>query len=299
MDIYNDLTLIMVTYRSENLVKKNLEILKKFKTIIVDNSNSRHLNEIVKDFENIKIIISKKNLGYGKAANLAISYAKTSLILTVNPDLILNIEGIQNLINEYQKDAENIGILSPSLYNKKMQRRTNGTVTYLNQLKGKKVFNNTKNLPEGNMCCEFLEGCCYLINRNFFNKLGGFDERFFMYFEDTDLCDRSIKNGKYIMEIPSSKFIHIGNSSSDKKKFTNSKLSIIHKISCYIYLKKKTKTLFLVIKIFKDLFDYLQRVIFNTFKFRFNKSFKNILRLISIILYITKLYKPIYKYWKL
>lgn len=299
MDIYNDLTLIMVTYRSENLVKKNLEILKKFKTIIVDNSNSRHLNEIVKDFENIKIIISKKNLGYGKAANLAISYAKTSLILTVNPDLILNIDGIQNLINEYQKDAENIGILSPSLYNEKMQRRTNGTVTYLNQLKGKKVFNNTKNLPEGNMCCEFLEGCCYLINRNFFNKLGGFDERFFMYFEDTDLCDRSIKNGKYIMEIPSSKFIHIGNSSSDKKKFTNSKLSIIHKISCYIYLKKKTKTLFLVIKIFKDLFDYLQRVIFNTFKFRFNKSFKNILRLISIILYITKLYKPIYKYWKL
>ena len=120
-----------------------------------------------------------------------------------------------------------------------------------------------------------------------------------MYFEDTDLCDRSIKNGKYIMEIPSSKFIHIGNSSSDKKKFTNSKLSIIHKISCYIYLKKKTKILFLVIKIFKDLFDYLQRVIFNTFKFRFNKSFKNILRLISIILYITKLYKPIYKYWKL
>lgn len=299
MDIYNDLTLIMVTYRSENLVKKNLEILKKFKTIIVDNSNSRHLNEIVKDFENIKIIISKKNLGYGKAANLAISYAKTSLILTVNPDLILNMDGIQNLINEYQKDAENIGILSPSLYNKKMQRRTNGTVTYLNQLKGKKVFNNTKNLPEGNMCCEFLEGCCYLINRNFFNKLGGFDERFFMYFEDTDLCDRSIKSGKYIMEIPSSKFIHIGNSSSDKKKFTNSKLSIIHKISCYIYLKKKTKTLFLVIKIFKDLFDYLQRVIFNTFKFKFNKSFKNILRLISIILYITKLYKPIYKYWKL
>ena len=299
MDIYNDLTLIMVTYRSENLVKKNLEILKKFKTIIVDNSNSRHLNEIVKDFENIKIVISKKNLGYGKAANLAISYAKTSLILTVNPDLILNIDGIQNLINEYQKDAENIGILSPSLYNEKMQRKTNGTVTYLNQLKGKKVFNDTKNLPEGNMCCEFLEGCCYLINRNFFNKLGGFDERFFMYFEDTDLCDRSIKNGKYIMEIPSSKFIHIGNSSSDKKKFTNSKLSIIHKISCYIYLKKKTKTLFLVIKIFKDLFDYLQRVIFNTFKFKFNKSFKNILRLISIILYITKLYKPIYKYWKL
>ena len=299
MDIYNDLTLIMVTYRSEFLVKKNLNILKKFKTIIVDNSNSNHLNAIVKDFKNIKIIISKKNLGYGKAANLAISYAKTPLILTVNPDLILNTDGIQKLINEYHKDEDNIGILSPSLYNEEMQRRTNGTVTYLNQLKGKKVFNNSNNLPEGNMCCEFLEGCCYLINRNFFNKLGGFDERFFMYFEDTDLCDRSIKKGKYIMEVPSSKFIHIGNSSSDKKKFTNSKLSIIHKISCYIYLQKKTKNLFLITKILKDTLDYLQRIIFNILKFRFNKSFKNLLRLISIILYVTKLYKPIYKQWNL
>lgn len=299
MDVYNDLTLIMVTYRSEFLVKKNLDILKKFKTIIVDNSNSKHLNEIVKDFKNIKIIISKKNLGYGKAANLAISYAKTSLILTVNPDLILNTDGIQKLINEYHKDEDNIGILSPSLYNEKMQRRTNGTVTYLNQLKGKKVFNNLNNLPDANMCCEFLEGCCYLINRNFFNKLGGFDETFFMYFEDTDLCDRSIKKGKYIMEVPSSKFIHIGNSSSDKKKFTNSKLSIIHKISCYIYLQKNTKNSFLIIKILKDTLDYLQRIIFNILKFRFNKSFKNLLRLISIILYVTKLYKPIYKYWNL
>ena len=282
MDIYNNLTLIMVTYRSELLVKKNLDILKKFKTIIVDNSNSNHLTEIVKDYKNIKIIISKKNLGYGKAANLAISYAKTSLILTVNPDLILNTDGIQKLINEYHKDEDNIGILSPSLYNEEMQRRTNGTVTYLNQLKGKKVFNNSNNLPEGNMCCEFLEGCCYLINRNFFNKLGGFDERFFMYFEDTDLCDRSIKKGKYIMEVPSSKFIHIGNSSSDKKKFTNSKLSIIHKISCYIYLQKNIKNLFLIIKILKDTLDYLQRIIFNILKFRFNKSFKNLLRLISL-----------------
>ena len=299
MDKYNDLTLIMVTYRSELLVKKNLDILKKFKTIIVDNSNSNHLTEIVKDYKNIKIIISKKNLGYGKAANLAISYAKTSLILTVNPDLILNTDGIQKLINEYHKDENNIGILSPSLYNEKMQRRTNGTVTYLNQLKGKRVFNNSNNLPEGNMCCEFLEGCCYLINRNFFNKLGGFDERFFMYFEDTDLCDRSIKKGKYIMEVPSSKFIHIGNSSSDKKKFTNSKLSIIHKISCYIYLQKNIKNLFLIIKILKDTLDYLQRIIFNILKFRFNKSFKNLLRLISIILYVTRLYKPIYKNWNL
>ena len=77
MNIYDDITLIMVTYRSEELIKKNIDILKNFKLIIVDNSNSKKLKTIVENFKNIKVIISKENLGYGKAANLAISYAKT------------------------------------------------------------------------------------------------------------------------------------------------------------------------------------------------------------------------------
>ena len=57
----------MVTYRSEELIKKNLDILKNFKLIIVDNSNSKNLKTIVENFKNIKVIISKENLGYGKA----------------------------------------------------------------------------------------------------------------------------------------------------------------------------------------------------------------------------------------
>ena len=96
MNIYDDITLIMVTYRSEELIKKNLDILKNFKLIIVDNSNSKNLKTIVENFKNIKVIISKENLGYGKAANLAISYAKTPLILTINPDLLITEEGLKD-----------------------------------------------------------------------------------------------------------------------------------------------------------------------------------------------------------
>ena len=142
-------------------------------------------------------------------------------------------------------------------------------------------------------------GCCYLIKRDFFNSLGGFDENFFMYFEDNDLCDRAIKKSKYIMEVPLSKFIHLESSSSKKRFLTDSKLSIIHKISSYIYIKKNTNFFFISFQIIKNLFDYIQRFFVNLILFKFKKSYKNFLRLISLILFFSLLYKLIYKFMKI
>ena len=154
-------------------------------------------------------------------------------------------------------------------------------------------------MPEGNICCDYLVGCCYLIKRDFFNSIGGFDEDFFMYFEDNDLCDKILLNNKLIMEVPSSKLIHLENSSTEKKKFTDIKLSIIHKISSYIYIKKKTNFIFLTFKILTNFIDYSQRFIINLLFFNLKKTFKNLLRIISIILYLTKSYKLVYRLWKM
>jgi GT2 family glycosyltransferase len=142
-------------------------------------------------------------------------------------------------------------------------------------------------------------GCCYLMRRDFFNSLGGFDENFFMYFEDNDLCDRTLKKGKYIMEVPSSKFIHLENASSKKNFLTDTKLSVIHKISSYIYIKKNNNVRFLIFHIIKNFIDYFQRFIVNLIIFKPKKSFKNFLRLVSIVLYITLLYKVVYKIWNI
>ena len=155
MNIYKDITLILVTYRSEKLILKNLEVLKKFSTIIVDNSNSEKLEIIIKKYENIKLIRSSKNLGYGKANNLAVSFANTPFILIINPDIILNENSISALFVEFLKDPENIGILGPSLYDKQMNRRTNGSKSFISQLKGNKVLDKINNIPEDNICCEF------------------------------------------------------------------------------------------------------------------------------------------------
>jgi GT2 family glycosyltransferase len=276
-----------------------MEMLKKFPVVIVDNSNSDELEKIIFDYRNINLIKSSKNLGYGAANNLAVSKALTPFILIINPDILINEDSISDLFKNFLNDPDNIGILGPSLYDQKMYRRTNGSISYLDQLNRVNVSNLSNNIPSYNTCCKFLMGCCYLMRRDFFNSLGGFDENFFMYFEDNDLCDRTLKKGKYIMEVPSSKFIHLENASSKKNFLTDTKLSIIHKISSYIYLKKNNNVRFLIFHIIKNFIDYFQRFIVNLIIFKPIKSFKNFLRLVSIILYITLLYKVIYRIWNI
>lgn len=291
MNHLTDITIVIATYNSEELILKNLEILKKFKTVIHDNSNSDELYDIVNNFKNIHLIKSKINTGFGKAINVAVRKVKTEFILIVNPDIILDELSIKKLFEEYHASDKNIGIIAPSLLDTSNNRRTNGTISYIKKLKGRKVNLQPNNFPVYNMCCEYLVGCCYLLKKTLFDDIKGFDEDFFMYFEDNDLCDKIIKSGKYLLETPSSTFVHIENSSYKKNLMVSLKLSIIHKISSYIYLKKNISHFCLYYIIFIHTLDYTQRLVKNLIFLNLKKSFKNLLRLISIFLFVSKLYK--------
>jgi len=291
MNFYKDITIIIVSYKSQKMIIRNLEIIKKFPTIIINNSRSDKFNTFIDDFKNIKLITPDLNLGYGRANNLGVNQSKTPYFLIVNPDILLNEKLINTLYSTFLNYNDDIGVVGPALYDSNMKRRTNGSISHVKKIRGSKLSSSINNIPEDNMCCDFLVGCCLFMKRDFFIELGGFDKDFFMYFEDNDLCDRIIKNGKTVVEVPSAKVIHLENSSSKKNSFQNYKLAIIHKISEYIYLKKKISLIDLIIIITKHTVDYLQRFIFNLLFFKFKKSFKNFLRLVSIFLYITMLHK--------
>jgi len=295
MSIYKDITLIIVSYKSEKLIIQNLQILKKFPTVIINNSKTNEFNTLINDFKNIELIIPDSNLGYGKANNLGVNKSKTPYVLIINPDILLNEQLINTLYSTFINYNDDIGVVGPALYDSNMKRRTNGSISHIKKIRGRKLSSSQNNIPEDNMCCDFLVGCCLFMRRDFFIELGGFDKDFFMYFEDNDLCDRIIKKGKTIVEVPSAKVIHLENSSSKKNSFQNYKLAIVHKISEYIYLKKKISLTNLITIIAKHVVDYLQRFVFNLLIFRFNRSFKNFLRLMSIFLYITMLHKLFFK----
>ena len=294
MNFYKDITIIIVSYKSQKMIIRNLEIIKKFPTIIINNSRSDKFNTFIDDFKNIKLITPDLNLGYGRANNLGVNQSKTPYFLIVNPDILLNEKLINTLYSTFLNYKDDIGVVGPALFDSNMKRRTNGSISHVKKIRGSKLSSSINNIPEDNMCCDFLVGCCLFMKRDFFMELGGFDNDFFMYFEDNDLCDRIIKKGKTVVEVPSAKVIHLENSSSKKNSFQNYKLAIIHKISEYIYLKKNILLIDLILIISKNFIDYLQRFIINLLIFRFKKSLKNFLRLISIFLYITMLYKLIF-----
>ena len=287
--MYNDISIVIVCYKSYQLIKKNIETLKFFKTIIVDNSNCDKTYNLVKDFDNIEFIKTANNLGYGMGNNLGISHAKTEFVLILNPDIIINLSAVKSLYSKFT-EYDNIGILAPSLYSENNERRTNGSKSYFR----KKSFRNKKKINDfavGDACYDYVIGCAMLVKKDFFNEIGGFDNDFFMYFEDNEICDRVYKFKKVVIETPDSKMIHMEGKSSEKSFAINCKLSIIHKISEFIYLNKNLSKFHIFKNLIIQLIDFIQRMIFNFLIFKFKKSFKNFLRILSIALYVTSLYK--------
>ena len=290
MNSLNDLTLIIVCYKSFLLIKKNINNLKNFKTIIIDNSNCYKTYNLVKEFKNIKYIKTTKNLGYGVANNIAIRNSETKYVLILNPDIVIDITSIQILFESIKK-YQNFGILAPSLYDQNNIRMTNGSRSIL---KNKRISYASSNFPNGDACYDYVIGCAMLIEKQFFLNIGSFDETFFMYFEDNDLCDRVNFNKRPVIEIPESKMVHMQGLSSELNFIIETKLSVIQKISERLYLKKNLTKSKLILNLTKKFFDYFQRSFFNIIILKPKKSFKNILRMLSIILFVTNFYKLLY-----
>jgi len=290
MNTFNDLTLIIVCYKSFSLIKKNINNLKNFKTIIIDNSNCYKTYNLVKEYRNIKYIKTVKNLGYGAANNIAVRNSETKYVLILNPDIVIDNTSIQILFENVKK-YENIGILAPSLYDQNNLRRTNGSRSIL---KYKGIRSVKSNFAVGDTCYDYIIGCAILIEKQFFLNIGCFDETFFMYFEDNDLCDRVHLHKRSVIEIPKSKMTHMQGLSSKLNFIFKIKLSVIHKVSECLYLKKNLSKSKLFFRLTKNFLDYFQRSFFNIIIFKPKKSFKNILRMLSIILFVTNFYKLLY-----
>ena len=297
MNIFKDITLIYVAHKSDDIIKKNIDIIKLFNVIIVDNSNSSDLKNYLSKFDNITFINSP-NLGFGHANNLAANNAQTPYIFIVSPDIFFTISSLEILYNEFLS-YKNVGVAGPSLFDESNIRRNNSSLSFLK----KKIYRNSfqrkiykyiyQTLADGNISCDYIIGCSMLFKKSFFLDIGGFDEQFFIYYEDNDICDRIRSRNKMVLEIPSSKMIHLQGKSTKADFKINALLSITHKISEYKYLCKNITLIKLITIIFINALDFSQRILINLLLFRFKMSYKNVLRLISIFLYITRTYKLI------
>ena len=229
---------------------------------------------------------------------MAVSKAKTPYIFIISPDIFFTIESLEDLYKQFHS-FNNVGVAGPSLYDESNTRRSNSSLSFLKTKIYRTSFERSiykklnKNLAEGNLSCDYIIGCSMLFEKSFFLNIGGFDTNFFIYYEDNDICDRIRGHNKIILEVPSSKMIHLQGKSTNSNLKIDAMLSLTHKISEYKYLNKnlsKSKLFFILLT---NTFDFTQRIFVNLLFLRYKLAYKNLLRLISIFLYVTGTYKLI------
>lgn len=233
------LSIIFVYYNTPGEIVKSVQSIPRaadniyYEIIIVDNASSKQISSIIIRNKNVKIIKNDQNYGYGKALNQGVKRASGKYILLVNSDTQFNKYAIKDMVDRLRKDNK-IGVLGPLIVNEKgkmlqsissmpLLPRALVIFSFLRKIWPTNIFHkiyHNENLDRTReQVVDVVGGVCILIKKSVFEKVDGFDERFFMYFEEADFCYRIKKLGYKIVFYPKAKIIHFeGRSIQDKKK---------------------------------------------------------------------------------
>jgi len=198
----NLLTIIIVSFHSENIIENAIKSInrKKYKILVIDNANSLNLKKRLENkYKNITVLNSIENLGFGRSINLAIKKIKTPFSFYLSADAILKKKSLEHILDYAVKNDDWI-ILTPSIINTPTSK--------INIIKR----NYKKDIDSIN----FTQGCAFFFDNKVIKKIGGFDENIFLYYEDNDFFFRCLKKKK-ILVINKALVLHKGNSSVDKK----------------------------------------------------------------------------------
>ena len=198
----NNITFIIVCFKSDKIIRNCLNSLPlNSKKIIIENSNNIDLKKDLEiEYDNIKVILNK-NTGMGASNNLGIKMSNTKYAFILNPDVTFQKNTFENLTNSSKK-IDDFAILSP----------LNDKDKYPNYKIKKNYTNNNDNI-----LVDVIDGFSMLINKKKFKNDEFFDENFFLYLENDDLCMRTKQINENIYIMKNSLINHLGGSSADKK----------------------------------------------------------------------------------
>jgi len=228
-------TAIIVSFKSEWIIESSIKkINNTAKIIIIENSGNENLKKLEKKYKNLKVIINN-NTGFATAANLGAKLSKTKYIIFISQDIILEKKGIKKIEDKAKKINNNFGILLPIDIKNKLR-------------KIKKILK-----PCGS-------GIMFFERKKFF-KHNGFDENFFLYYEDTDLQKRFIKGKQKIINIKVF-FKHLYGSHNKKFNFEIEINRNWHYMwSRFFYIKKNYNYFFAFVSTFPTFVRSLIKII--------------------------------------
>lgn len=247
------LSIIVNHYRTPEILKICLCSIKEnlknadfgWELIVADSATTEKTTDMMEDhFPDIIFMQSKDNIGFGKSINAAAGRAKGEYFFIVNADMIIEEKGAIEKLLDYMEKNKDIGMVGPKLLN------VNNTVqqscfrfytpltvvcrrTFLGKTSfGKKILDKflmkgvfeNKNITQP-IPVDWLMGSAMMVRKSDLDKVGLFDERFFMYFEDVDWARRFWENELRVVYFPQAKMYHYHFQSSKKRSLFDSLLS--------------------------------------------------------------------------
>ncbi len=208
------ITLIIVSYKSlNNLIKCINSIGQKRKIIIIENSNDHNLKKIIeKKFKNTYVYLNKKNLGWAKASNMGLKKVKTDFAYAINPDIKISEANLLKIEKKIISKKILFDLATP-IYDDLIDFiKNNNFDNYFEN----KILKDNKIKEISHV--DYIKGSSLIFNLKRLKKRKIFDENFFFFFEELDLCRRiKSKNGKIIL-LNKIKIDHVGASSSNLKR---------------------------------------------------------------------------------
>ncbi|MCJ7688355.1 MAG: glycosyltransferase family 2 protein [Clostridiaceae bacterium] len=241
-----DISIIIVNFNSFQMLKECLDSIVKhtnpkiiFEIIIIDNnSNEGNIRSFLKDYSQVKLVINTDNRGFAAANNQGIKIAKGKYILFLNNDTLFLEDSISKILAFLGKNGQN-SIIGCRLLNGDRSHQASvvdrdslsnsfgeNFFLYLifKKIRALNKYYLSSNEPDSPSEVDIIKGAFIFCTKKIVDELSGFDERFFFYSEETDLCIRAILKGYKIYYFPQTQIIHYGGYATDKNlwfKFKN------------------------------------------------------------------------------
>lgn len=185
------------------------------KIVVVDNNSiGNEIDFICKKFTGVKLLKNSENIGFGRGNNTGIKWAlkntNKKYILILNNDTYIKDDAIDILENFMENNPKISGCSARIVYADRPNILWYGGGE-LNWKRGGAISKSMNKPFDGNLSnkeVDFITGCCMMIRRELFEKIGGFDPRYFMYYEDVEFCARIKKNSGKLFYIPQSIIYH-------------------------------------------------------------------------------------------
>jgi GT2 family glycosyltransferase len=243
------LSIIIVNYKSWKDLEKCLNSLKKitlktiiFEVIIVDNlSNDGMFNQFIANFPEFSFVLNSANYGFAHACNLGVTHANGEFLMFLNPDTIIEKGTLETLMDVAQKNSD-YKLISCNKVNakgvfEKIDKPFPGLLTLFGFMR---FFYKT---PTHQKCSQkqiifpkWLSGSLVLMQRDWYKKIGGWNEDYWMYYEDVDLSLRTTRLGGKIAHINNIKIIHNHGGSSRINRQTKALTKSEVIISKHVYV---------------------------------------------------------------